>query len=168
MTETFEGVGSGCDVFTSRQAFILPHPTTLILDLSKRAMVSLRAFVEDPYSSYASAAFHVLILLLIVASCTSVILQTMPEYRENPMFSALEALVTVVFSGELLLSCLLAAGERVVKQKAGETVGCGYWRVRCIFYRYRWGYMSWPAKTTSRISKSWNVYNYIGDQSARY
>ena len=126
MTETFEGVGSGCDVFTGRQAFILPHPTTLTLDLSKRAMVSLRAFVEDPYSSYASAAFHVLILLLIVASCTSVILQTMPEYRENPMFFALEALVTVVFSGELLLSCLLAAGERVVKQKAGETVGCGY------------------------------------------
>lgn len=71
-------------------------------------MVSLRAFVEDPYSSYASAAFHVLILLLIVASCTSVILQTMPEYRENPMFSALEALVTVVFSGELLLRLFAA------------------------------------------------------------
>ena len=71
-------------------------------------MVSLRVFLEDPYSSYASAAFHVLILLLIVASCTSVILQTMPENHAKPMFSALEALVTVVFSGELLLSCLAA------------------------------------------------------------
>lgn len=71
-------------------------------------MVSLRVFLEDPYSSYASAAFHVLILLLIVASCASVILQTMPENHVKPMFSALEALVTVVFSGELLLRLFAA------------------------------------------------------------
>eukprot|EP00435_Cladocopium_sp_Y103_P042486 s25_g11.t1 len=74
-------------------------------------MVSLRAFVEDPYSSYASAAFHVLILLLIVASCTSVILQTMPEYHEQPMFFALEALVTVVFTGELLVRLFAASPD---------------------------------------------------------
>ena len=96
--------GSGIHESYIHQKFHIPHPATLI----DRAMVSLRAFVEDPYSSCASAAFHVLILLLIVASCTSVILQTLPEYHEKPIFSAVEAVVTVVFTGELLLSCLVA------------------------------------------------------------
>ena len=67
---------------------------------------NLRAFVEDPLSSKAAAAFQLTILVLIVASCSSVILQTLPQFQDLTLFW-LEATVTIFFTIELLLRLLV-------------------------------------------------------------
>eukprot|EP00440_Ansanella_granifera_P055892 gb/GFBE01060580.1/.p1 GENE.gb/GFBE01060580.1/~~gb/GFBE01060580.1/.p1 ORF type:complete len:359 (+),score=59.64 gb/GFBE01060580.1/:1-1077(+) len=61
-------------------------------------------FVEQPHSSPAAATFQACVVVLILASSSTVIIKTMPElHGNNPVFLCLEAVVTVVFTVELLL-----------------------------------------------------------------
>lgn len=67
----------------------------------------LRRFVEKPQSSRLSSIFHFCVLLLIIISCTTVILQTLPQFH-NTSLPWLEVVVTIVFTIELLLRFFVA------------------------------------------------------------
>lgn len=64
----------------------------------------LRTFVENPRSS-----LQIVVLLLTIVSCSAVILQTLPDLHQTSLFFFwLEAVVTVIFTFELLLRLLAA------------------------------------------------------------
>lgn len=70
---------------------------------SKSFRERLRDILEHPESSFAAKCFHYTIFTLIIGATATVVIQTVPTLRENPIFAWLEGVTTLLFTVEFAL-----------------------------------------------------------------
>eukprot|EP00929_Paragymnodinium_shiwhaense_P065363 TRINITY_DN32777_c0_g1_i1.p1 TRINITY_DN32777_c0_g1~~TRINITY_DN32777_c0_g1_i1.p1 ORF type:complete len:397 (+),score=77.30 TRINITY_DN32777_c0_g1_i1:218-1408(+) len=63
----------------------------------------ISALLDHPDSSFAAQLVHYVLIVAIVASTFTVILETIPEYSSNPIFFPLEMLINALFTLEFSL-----------------------------------------------------------------